>query len=86
MIEIFGYPYADDIGPGGTIRTATTARTSTTTCTWTHLLADRVRFDTPVQADMAVRRVKRFKGYYRPAANAGFFNTSRTGTLGGVQR
>ncbi|HMN34881.1 MAG TPA: hypothetical protein PKE36_05665 [Chiayiivirga sp.] len=87
MIEIFGYPYADDIGPGGTYPDGYDGPDL-----YHYMYMDAPAlagttfdFDTPVQADMAVRRVKRFKGYYRPAANGvGFFNTSRTGTLGGV--
>lgn len=87
MIEIFGYPYADDIGSGGTYPDGYDGPDL-----YHYMYMDAPAlagttfdFDTPVQSDMAVRRVKRFKGYYRPAANGvGFFNTTRTGTLGGV--
>lgn len=87
LIEIFGYPYIDDIGGGGTYPEGYDGPDL-----YHYMYMDAPAlsgtdfdFDTPVQADMAVSVVKRFKGYYTPAANGvGFFNTGRTGTLGGT--
>ena len=87
MIEIFGYPYADDIGPGGTYPDGYDGPDL-----YHYMYMDAPAlagtafdFDTPVQSDMAVRRVKTFTGFYRKAVNGvGFFNIGRSRVLGGT--
>jgi len=87
LIEIFGYPYADDIGGSGTYPDGYDGPDL-----YHYMYMDAPAlagtafdFDTPVTDNLAVTKIDRFDGYYRPAANGvGFFNTSRGEDLGGV--
>lgn len=85
LIEIFGYPYADDIGGGGTYPDGYNGPDL-----YHYMYIDapalagtQFDFDTPIE-DLGVKRVKRFKGYYQPMKNGlGFFNVTPGQNLGG---
>ena len=85
LIEIFGYPYIDDIGGGGTYPDGYNGPDI-----YHYMYVDapalagtQFDFDTPIE-DLGVKRVKRFKGYFQPAGNGlGFFNTGVSTVLGG---
>ncbi len=85
LIEIFGYPYADDIGGGGTYPDGYNGPDL-----YHYMYIDapalagtQFDFDTPIE-NLGVNRVKRWKGYYSPMGNGlGFFNTTVSPILGG---
>ncbi len=87
LIEIFGYPYIDDIGPGGTYPDGYNGPDL-----YHYMYVDKPAlagtnfdFDPALQGDsIGVERVKTKTGYYRPSANGvGFFNFTASQTLGG---
>ncbi len=86
LIEIFGYPYADDIGPGGTYPAGYNGPDM-----YHYMYVDvpalagtSLDFDTPVD-DLGVTKINEFKGYYGPSANGmGFFNAQPTDKLNGT--
>ena len=86
LIEIFGYPYIDDIGPGGTYPDGYNGPDI-----YHYMYMDKpVLSGTPFDFDGGlgdapeVRRIMTKTGHYRPAANGvGFFNFTPSQTLGG---
>lgn len=76
LIEIFGYPYVDDIGPGGTYPSGYDGPDL-----YHYMYVDApalagtsLDFDTPVD-DLQVTRIEEFTGYYGPDKNGmGFFD------------
>ncbi|MCX7562782.1 hypothetical protein OS176_04370 [Xanthomonadaceae bacterium XH05] len=86
LIEIFGYPYIDDIGPGGTYPDGYNGPDI-----YHYMYMDKPALSgTPFDFDGGlgdapeVRRVMTKTGHYRPAANGvGFFNFTPSETLGG---
>lgn len=87
LIEIFGYPYVDDIGPAGTYPVGYTGADL-----YHYMYVDvpalagtSLDFDTPmddVGANRIVTKAGEFTGYLGPGKNGmGFFNTEPNGLL-----
>lgn len=76
LIEIFGYPYADDIGPGGTYPAGYNGADI-----YHYMYVDvpaltgtPFDFDDPL-SDLGVKRIREFTGVYSPSPNGmNFFN------------
>lgn len=87
LIEIFGYPYIDDIGPGGTYPAGYNGPDL-----YHYMYVDvpelagtSLDFDTPVD-ELGVSRISGFTGYYGALDNGmGFFNLEPSTKLGGDQ-
>ena len=88
LIEIFGYPYADDIGPGGSYPAGYIGPD-----TKNHMLVDvpelvgtAFDFDSPIGAEFDIGRIQRFTGVYGPSPNGVNFDGQQPtdGTTGPV--